>query len=188
MWNIAIYVMVLVCQPVMSFLLCEVFSPVRTCSYMHPYILLFTYFNLVHNIMTQGLLCLGGWSPGSIQYSSCFFCVCVIYCSTLFSETATMKVAMQLQLNIVTQLNWLDFRFEALLSSYSMMCSPWRLSSVIQSLVKSKLLTTNYLSPWKLHLYNEIDGDLSEILRTQTSKSKLYNIGLACCYEILMTC
>ena len=91
---------------------------------------------------------------------------------------------MQLQLNIVTQLNWLDFRFEALLSSYSMMCSPWRLSSAIQSLVKSKLLTTNYLSPWKLHLYNEIDGDLSDISRTQTSEQMLYNIGLGVADDI----
>ena len=82
----------------------------------------------------------------------------------------------------LTPLNWLDFCFKALLSSYSMMCSPWWLSSAIQSLVKSKLLTTNYLSPWKLHLYNEIDGDLSGISRTQASESKLYNIGLACCW------
>ena len=93
-----------------------------------------------------------------------------------------MKVSIQLQLDILTPLNWLDFRFKALLSSYSVMCSPWQLLSVIQSLVKSKLLTTNYLSPWKLYLYNKIDSDLSDISRTQTSESKLYNIGLACCW------
>ena len=73
---------------------------------------------------------------------------------------------MQLQLNILTPLNWLDFRFKALLSSYSMMCSPWWLSLASESLVKSKLLATNYLSPWKLRLYSEIDGDLSDISRT----------------------
>ena len=33
---------------------------------------------------------------------------------------------MQLQLNILPLLNWLDFCLIALLSSYSVMCSPWR--------------------------------------------------------------
>ena len=77
---------------------------------------------------------------------------------------------MQLQLNILPLLNWLDFCFKALLSSYSVMCSPWRPLSVIESPVKSKLTTTNYLSPWKLHLYYKIDGDLSDISRTNASK------------------
>ena len=81
-----------------------------------------------------------------------------------------MKGAMQLQLNILTQLNWIDFRFKSLLSSYSMMCSPWRLLSVIESSVKSKLPTTNYLLPWKVHLYYKMDGNPSEILRTSASK------------------
>ena len=74
-----------------------------------------------------------------------------------------MKVAMQLQLDILPLLNWLDFWFKALLSSYSVMCSPWRPLSAIKSPTKSKLTTTNYLSPWKLHLYYKIDYDPSEI-------------------------
>ena len=41
------------------------------------------------------------------------------------------------------------FCFKALLSSYSMMCSPsWPLS-VNESPMKTKLPTTNYLSPWE---------------------------------------
>ena len=54
---------------------------------------------------------------------------------------------MQLQLDILPLLNWLDFCFKALLASCSMMCSPW-----------------------KLRLYYKIDGDPSEISRTSTSK------------------
>ena len=54
-------------------------------------------------------------------------CLCMLFCSALFSSTAinsAMKVAMQLQLNILPPLNWLDFCYKALLSSYNMMCSP----------------------------------------------------------------
>ena len=70
-----------------------------------------------------------------------------------------MKVAIQLQLDILTPINWLDFCFKALLSSYNVMGSPWWPLSAIKSSLKSKLPTTNYLSPWK---YHKIDGDHSE--------------------------
>ena len=71
------------------------------------------------------------------------------------------------------------FYFKALLSSYSMMCSHWWPLSAIQSPVKSKLPTSNYLSSWKLHLCHMIDGDPSEIWRT--SVSKLATLAQACC-------
>ena len=63
---------------------------------------------------------------------------------------------MQLQLDILIQLNWLDFCFKPLLSSYSVMCSPWQPLTMMESSVKSKPPTTNYLSPWKVHLYHKI--------------------------------
>ena len=82
---------------------------------------------------------------------------------------------MQLQLDILSLLNWLDFCFKALLSSYSVMCSPWRPLPAIKSPAKSKLTTTNYISSWQLPLYYKIDGDPSEISRT--SVSKLSSLG-----------
>ena len=82
---------------------------------------------------------------------------------------------LHVQLDIRTPLNWLDFHCKALLSSYSMLCSPWWPFSVIKCLVKIKLPTTNYLSA---HLYHKIDSDPSEISRTSTSKIKLSSLGL----------
>ena len=76
----------------------------------------------------------GHYSPGYVSMGGTqeaygivvvFVClsVCVLFCSALFSKTATnfTKIAMQLQLNILSPLNWLDFHFKALLSSYSAM-------------------------------------------------------------------
>ena len=56
-------------------------------------------------------------------------CVCVILQCTFLHDrkSATnkaMKVAMQLELDFLPPLNWPNFCFKALLSSYSMMCSP----------------------------------------------------------------
>ena len=122
-------------------------------------------------------LCLSGQSPeayGShrVCLSVCL-CVCVILQRAFFGngkELSNESCNATIQLDILPLLNWLDFCFKALLSSYSVMCSPWRPLSAIESPVKSKLTTTNYLSSWKLHLYYKIDGDPSEILRTSTSK------------------
>ena len=71
---------------------------------------------------------------------------------------------MQLQLDILPTLNWLDLCFKALLSSCSIMCSLWQLLSAVESPVKSKLTTTTFCL--KLHLYYKINGDSSEISTT----------------------
>ena len=79
-----------------------------------------------------------------------FVCLYVCYSAARFSpwpQRIKQWVAMQLQLDILPPLNWLDFCFKALLASYSAMCWPWRPLSAIKSLAKSKLTTTNYLSP-----------------------------------------
>ena len=94
---------------------------------------------------------------------------------------------MQLQLNILPPLNWLDFCFKALLSSCNVMYLPWWLLSAIESPAKSKLRTWNYLLPWKLHLYYKTDGDLSEIMRTSTSKFSSLGLGMPLA-SLMMTC
>ena len=66
------------------------------------------------------------------------------------------------------------FRINALLSSYDVICSLWRLLPAIESQVKSKLTTTNYLSPWKVCV-PQIDSDSSEISRA--SMSNLSSLG-----------
>ena len=81
------------------------------------------------------------------------------------------------QLNILTQPIWLNFLHKALLSSYSVICSPWQPLSAIESPVKGKLPTTNL--PWKAHLYHKIDSNPSEILRTSTSKLSSLDSGHA---------
>ena len=81
-----------------------------------------------------------------------------------------MKVVVLLEHDILTLPNWLDFRFKALLSSHSVMCSPWWPLSAIECPLKSKLPTANYLSPWMVHLYHNICGDPSEILRASSLK------------------
>ena len=95
---------------------------------------------------------------------------------------------MQLYLDILPPLNWLDFLSKTLLSSYSVMCSLWQPLSAIESPAKSKLTTTSYLLLWKLHLYYKIDGDPSEISRT--SVSMFCHLGLAgrTAASLMMTC
>ena len=53
-------------------------------------------------------------------------CVCVILLRTFLGnhKELSTKVTMQLQLDILTPLNWLDFCLKPLLSSYSVMYSP----------------------------------------------------------------
>ena len=55
-------------------------------------------------------------------------CVCVILQRAFLHDrnelSNEIKVAMQLQVDILTPLNWLNFCFKALLSSYSVICSP----------------------------------------------------------------
>ena len=78
---------------------------------------------------------------------------------------------MQLQLNILTLQNWLDFALRLCLSIVTAWCAhldsrcqrlrvQWRGSCPQQ--------TTGPL-PWKLNLYHKIDGDPSEISRRRTS-------------------
>ena len=69
------------------------------------------------------------------------------------------------------------------------MCSPWWPLSAIESLVKSKLPTTNYLSPWQVH---KIDGDSSETLRMSMSNLSCFGPEHAACiiddYVFNLTC
>ena len=54
------------------------------------------------------------------------------------------------------KMKMVNFGLEALLSSYDIICSSWQSLSATKSPVKSKLYTTsNYLSPWKVHLYHK---------------------------------
>ena len=73
---------------------------------------------------------------------------------------------MQVQLYNYNKLfNWLDLNL-VFVSSYGMICFPLWLLLVIQSSVKSKLLTTNHLSLQKVYLYHKIYSNPNEILRT----------------------
>ena len=153
------------------------------------------------------LLCLTGQSPAE-AYSISSRCVCLSMCysAVQFSSRPEwikqcMEVAMDskfyglemdskfscIQLEILNPPNWLNFWFKALLSSYSMMCSPWRPLSVIKSSVKSKLPKMNYLSPWKVHQYYKIDGDSSKIVRTSVLKLSSLSISTLLA-SLMMTC
>ena len=90
-----------------------------------------------------------------------FLCNCNELSSEIFNATT-------IQYSNTAKL--VDVHFKALLSSYSMMCSPWWPFLAIESPVKSELPTTNHTSPWRLHLYCKIDSEPSEISRTGASK------------------
>ena len=89
-------------------------------------------------------------------------CVCVIlqcaflqYVNELSNESSNATTA---QHSTIAKLA--RFCFKALLSSYNMMCSPWWPLSAIKSPAKRELTITNYLSPWKLHLYYKMTTTL----------------------------
>ena len=68
------------------------------------------------------------------------------------------------------EIKLVNFESVALLSSYGMICSPRRLLPAIQSPVKNKSLTAGCLSTWQFNLYNNSDGDPSEIRRMRLPK------------------
>ena len=73
----------------------------------------------------------------------------------------------------------MNFRINTL-SSYDMIFSPWRSLSAIKSpAVKCKLPTTNYLSPWKVHLYHKID--MSTLVKSQEQVICVHKLLLLFC-------
>ena len=68
----------------------------------------------------------GALAADSIRHvcPSVCLCVCVILQRAFLCDGKELSNEKQLQLNILPPLNWLDFCFKALLSSYSVMCSP----------------------------------------------------------------
>ena len=56
--------------------------------------------------------------------------------------------------------------------------------SAIESPVKSKLPTMNYLSSWRVHLYNKIDSDPCEI--SETSALKLRSLSSLVIASLMM--
>ena len=69
------------------------------------------------------------------------------------------------------EIELVNFGLETSLSSYGVICSPWRLLPAVQSPAKNKSLTTGCLSTWQFNLYSKSDDDQSE-----TRLPKLHSI------------
>ena len=75
------------------------------------------------------------------------------------------------------EIKLVNFGLVALLSSYGMICSPWRMLPAVQTPAKNKSLTAGCLSTWQFNLYNNSNGDSSEIQRTRLPK--LHSLSFA---------
>ena len=98
-------------------------------------------------------------------------CVCVChsakYCLHFLCHRWTLRTEMCLTQCYLEIEFWIrDF----LLSSYGVICSPWRLLPAVQSPAKNKSLTTGCLSTWQFNLYNKSGGTRSEIQRMRLPK------------------
>ena len=99
-------------------------------------------------------LCFGGWSPPEAYGSHCVYvCVCewvchsTRYCSHFLRNRWTLRTEMcnASLTQCYLEIELVNFGLETLLSSYGVICSPWRLLPAVQSPAKSKSLTTGLL-------------------------------------------
>ena len=109
-------------------------------------------------VVTCVCVCVSEWVCHSVRYCSHFLC-------NRWTLRAEMCNASLMQCYLEIEL--VNFGLETLLS---MICSPWRLFPAVQSPAKDKSLITGCLSTWQFNLYNNPDGDQSEIQRTRLPK------------------
>ena len=68
------------------------------------------------------------------------------------------------------EIELVNFGSETLLSSYGVICSPWRLFFTIRSPSTSKLPRTDCFPTWQYYLHHKRDDDSGETSRTSVSK------------------
>ena len=147
---------------------------VTMCNWRHSLI-----YNLAPTHAIVLWLCLSGRSPPEAYGSLVCVCVCVWvchsarYCSHFLRHRWTLRteICNASLTQCYLEIELVNFGLEALLLSYGVICSPWRLLPAVQSPAKNKSVTTGCLSTWQFNLYNKSDGDQSEIQENETAKA-----------------
>ena len=118
----------------------------------------------------NGLMIFMPWWAESYRHTVVIMCVCE-WVSESFREIAVRVSPRSLKIKnwnmqckvmqYYVEIELVNFGLEALMLSYGMIYSPWKLLLAIQSPAKKKSLTTGCLLTWQFNLYRKSDSDQS---------------------------